>query len=324
MTELCRGGQRHDLEKARPGPDVEEVEVAEHARVDLRRSAHGVGIGSHAAFPKLRPGECEDIPLADSRPRCSNVVMSDYPEGWYDDPNDGGRERYWNGEAWTEDVREKYPPGWYDDPKRFGAERYWDGSGWTHDVRFVTRLDDVYEAIAFRKKEVRLVVSGEHVAWGDESMRWDDVTGFDTVTTLHNGLPVSHIVTLVGDDRKLVMEIARGRDDQHTADGFATIVDQAYRLITPRVLNDLFTRADAGEAIEYEKVTLSPQGFAKSGKDPVPWSEYGGWRTLNAQFQIDRMKGEKPKAAVRVQTTQLGRWVLTALVDDFSSRYSKA
>lgn len=250
--------------------------------------------------------------------------MSDYPEGWYDDPNDGGRERYWNGEAWTEDVREKYPPGWYDDPKRFGAERYWDGSGWTHDVRFVTRLDDVYQAIALRKKEVRLVLSGEHVAWGEDSMRWDDVTGFDTVTTLHNGLPVSHFVTLLSGERKLVMEIARGRDDQHTADGFATIVDQAYRLVTPRVLNDLYKRADAGEVIEYEKVALSPHGFAKVGKDPVAWSEYGGWRTQNAQFQIDRMKGDKQKTAVRVQTTQLGRWVLTALVDDYSSRYSKA
>jgi len=250
--------------------------------------------------------------------------MSDYPEGWYDDPDDKGRERYWDGQRWTEDTREKYPPGWYDDPKRFGAERYWDGSGWTHDVRFVTRLDDVYQAIALRKKEVRMVVSGEHLGWGDDSIKWDDVTGFDTVTTLHNGYPVSHIVTVLGEGRKFVMEIARGRDDQRTADAFATIVDQAYRVITPRILNDLYKRADAGEAIEYEKVTLSPQGFAKGGKDPVPWNEYGGWRTQNALLELSKMKGDKQKVAFRVNTTHLGRWVLTALIDDYSSRYSKA
>jgi hypothetical protein len=250
--------------------------------------------------------------------------MSDFPEGWYDDPNDGGLERYWNGEAWTEEARQKYVPGWYDDPKRFGMERYWDGAGWTHDVRFLTRLDDTYEAIGFRKKELRLVVGGEHLAWGDDSIKWDDVTGFDTVTTLHNGLPISHIVTVLGEDRKMVLEIARRRDDQRTGAAFDTVVDQAHRIVTPRILNQLFTRADVGEVVEYEKVSFSPQGVAKGDKDLVPWPEYGGWRTLNAQLTILRMKGQKQKTAFRVNTTHLGRWILTALIDDYSSKYSKA
>ena len=250
--------------------------------------------------------------------------MSDYPEGWYDDPDDQGRERYWNGAAWTAEVRQKYPPGWYDDPKRFGAERYWDGAGWTHDVRYITRVDGVYEPIALRKKEIRLLVTGEHLAWGEESIKWDDVTKFDTLTRLHNGLPVGYTVWIEGEGNRIQMELATSRKDQRVAEVFATISDQAFRIVTPRILNDLYQRADAGEVVEYEKVTLTQQGFAKGGKDEVPWSEYGGWRTQNAQLTIFKMKGDKQKAAVRVGTTQLGRWVLTALIDDYASRYSKA
>ena len=44
----------------------------------------------------------------------------------------------------------------------------------------------------------------------------------------------------------------------------------------------------------------------------------------NAQFEIHRMKGDKRKVAVRANTTQLGRWILTALVEDYAGKYSKA
>jgi hypothetical protein len=249
--------------------------------------------------------------------------MSDYPEGWYDDPKDEGRERYWTGEGWTDDTREKYLPGWYEDPKRFGAERYWDGSGWTGEQRFVTRLDVVLPAVSLRKKDRRLVVSGAHVSWGDESIRWDDVSGFDSVTRLNNGRAVLNQITFTSEGGRLVIELVPPRGDQGSVNAFETIVDQAYRVITPRILNDLFKRADAGEIIEYEKLSVSPQGFAKGGKDLVPWSEYAGWRTMNALLEISRKKGDKNKVAVRLNTTHLGRWILTTLLDDYAGRYSK-
>lgn len=252
--------------------------------------------------------------------------MSDYPAGWYDDPKDEEhRERYWDGQGWTHDVRDKIAPGWYDDPKRFGMERYWDGVAWTDQQRYATRLDDVFIAVAIRRKENRLVVAGDHVSWGDDSIRWDDVTGFDTVTNLYQGYISSYRVEITGDGQKVVMEIAPdGKQDDRTANGFATIVDQAQRIVAPRILNDLFARADAGETIEYEKVSVSPQGFAKGRKDPIPWTEYGGWRHQNALFEVHRMKGDKAKVAVRAHTSQLGRWILAALLEDYSRRYSGA
>ena len=66
VTELWGRGQRHDLEQTRSGLDVEQVQIAEHARVDLRRSAHGVRIGTYAGIPKPAAGQYRATPLADS------------------------------------------------------------------------------------------------------------------------------------------------------------------------------------------------------------------------------------------------------------------
>lgn len=248
---------------------------------------------------------------------------TEYPAGWYDDPKDEEhRERYWDGQGWTHDVREKVAPGWYDDPKRFGAERYWDGVAWTDEQRYVTRLDDVFTAPTIRKKEYRLVVAGDHLSWQDDSIGWDDVTWFDTLTMLsNNGQVAFYRVELRGNGRKLMMELVpEGSSDERTADAFATIMDQAQRIVATRILNDLFARADAGEVVEYEKLSMSPQGVGKGRKDPIPWSEYAGWRTQGAYFEIDRKKGDKVKTAVRLHTTQLERWVFSALLDDYARR----
>lgn len=252
--------------------------------------------------------------------------MSDYPAGWYDDPKTEGQERYWDGTGWTHDVRQAFAAGWYGDPDRFGAERYWDGAAWTDDRRFVTRLDDVFQPPTLRKKEQRLLVSGEELRWGDDSIRWDDVTGFDTVTMVNQGRVATYRVIAMGNNTKLSMEIpADTKAETRVANAFATIVDQAQRILAPRILNELYKRADAGEPVEYEKVVLSPQGFSKGSRDKlIPWSEYGGWRSNGAYFNIDRMKGDKTKKGIIVHTTQLGRWILSALVDDYSRRYSGA
>jgi hypothetical protein len=65
--------------------------------------------------------------------------------GWYPDPGGSGRQRYWDGTAWTQHLR---PPeaaaaadvpgsGWYPDPAGSGAERWWDGTAWTTSLREV-------------------------------------------------------------------------------------------------------------------------------------------------------------------------------------------
>jgi hypothetical protein len=88
------------------------------------------------------------------------------PAGWYEDPDDGALQRFWDGSRWTssrmprnESVPlegEELPPApryasdtiappsattspgdglpaaaWYADPENPGGMRYWDGAGWT-------------------------------------------------------------------------------------------------------------------------------------------------------------------------------------------------
>lgn len=64
------------------------------------------------------------------------------PPGWYEDPDDPGFEREWDGSAWTGARRsiagaaagagpDTPPPGWYPDPETPETERWWDGAAWT-------------------------------------------------------------------------------------------------------------------------------------------------------------------------------------------------
>ncbi|MBW9214337.1 DUF2510 domain-containing protein [Mumia sp. zg.B53] len=60
------------------------------------------------------------------------------PAGWHVDPHVRGQQRYWDGQAWTAQVRPLIPTppaGWYVDPRVPGQQRYWDGQAWTAHVR---------------------------------------------------------------------------------------------------------------------------------------------------------------------------------------------
>ena len=65
--------------------------------------------------------------------------------GWYADPSNPASERYWDGNAWTDQIRGSggrqpagppQPAGWYADPGgNAQVERYWDGAAWTDHYR---------------------------------------------------------------------------------------------------------------------------------------------------------------------------------------------
>jgi len=66
------------------------------------------------------------------------------PPGWYRDPTDRDKERWWTGDSWSESVRHSIPAppaGWYPDRSGYGTGhrdpaqehewRWWDGASWS-------------------------------------------------------------------------------------------------------------------------------------------------------------------------------------------------
>jgi hypothetical protein len=56
--------------------------------------------------------------------------------GWYPDPNDSSRMRYFDGRVWTSSTQPRGPaPGWYPDPNDSSLVRYFDGRVWTSSTQ---------------------------------------------------------------------------------------------------------------------------------------------------------------------------------------------
>src|SRR4029453_7403176 len=57
-----------------------------------------------------------------------NAVAVSFPAGWYDDPQDPTQQRYWDGEAWTEQRRAQQGPppyqGQFGQPGQTGQPQY--------------------------------------------------------------------------------------------------------------------------------------------------------------------------------------------------------
>lgn len=97
------------------------------------------------------------------------------PAGWYEDPDQPGSQRFWDGAEWTE---LRTPPGYY--PAQDGRPntlQYWDGVQWTDDYRTTEPLADL------RRKNNRkgLIIIGTAVvialvAWAVSSLGGDDKT----------------------------------------------------------------------------------------------------------------------------------------------------
>lgn len=92
--------------------------------------------------------------------------MTGPPPGWYDEPDSPGRERWWDGEQWTEHRRSggpeasgmslatsATPEGWYPEPGMRGSMRWWDGQQWTAERRKAS-ADELAQVPAHREIDV--------------------------------------------------------------------------------------------------------------------------------------------------------------------------
>ena len=125
--------------------------------------------------------------------------MNAVPAGWYADPEQPARRRYWDGAQWTEHFQEPptQPAGWYPDPGVEGQQRYWDGVTWTDHVQLVPLFDGMVPLpVGIRGKEQHLLVTTEGLVWGDLNVGWDEISSFTELVIVQSGAEVQYTIQL--------------------------------------------------------------------------------------------------------------------------------
>jgi Protein of unknown function (DUF2510) len=260
---------------------------------------------------------------------CSNDRVSGTPAGWYPDPEDAAQQRYWDGAQWTEHVAPATAPeaGWHPDPSARGQLRYWDGRAWTDHVQEVPLFDGMVPLVTFgRKKEQHLLVTTEEVVWGDERIRWSDVTWFSQLITVQNGVETVYEIWLDRGDVQSRLIFARGtKSNRLPRLAYDTIIDQLGATLGARIVEGLLGMVADGEPVRTAGLVFSPEGFGLEAKgDLVPWTEYAGIEIFGHEgiyVQLFRQHGDKRKKVVRVKVDQLRAWAIPPVVEAHARRY---
>ena len=225
------------------------------------------------------------------------------------------------------------PPDWYPDPQQPERDRYWDGSAWTDNIRARTLVDEMLKSGGFvRAKEQRLVVTTDGLSWGDEQVRWDDVTDFSQLITSqeYRGVILYEVHLQCSDRVVRVVFEPRSKRDAATRRAYDVILAQLKRTVGQRVLNGLIRMMDAGEPVRIGGLRLAPEGFMAEDKrgENVPWTEYAGVevrRGNSVVIELFRAKpGGKRKQACRVKVNLLRGWILPPLIEEHARRYAPA
>jgi Protein of unknown function (DUF2510) len=222
------------------------------------------------------------------------------------------------------------PAGWYPDPQQPDHQRYWDGSEWTEHFDPQTLVDATFRVGGIvRSKEKRLVVTSEGLSWGDERVRWDEVTSFSQLVTIQSGYETMFEIWIVCGDRVVHLLIPRMKKrDQRAKQAYQAIIGVLKRTVAPRILAGLLQDVDAGSSITFAKLRLSPEGFAHEGKrgETIPWSDYAGMEVrgyTSIILELFRLTpGGKRKRACRLEVDLLHGWLLPPLVEEHARRYA--
>jgi len=221
------------------------------------------------------------------------------------------------------------PEGWYDDPQVPGQQRYWDGAAWTDQVQTKHLFDGVlWLPKVVRSKEQRLVITASELWWGDEYLRWDEVIAFTQLTQVMVGIPYIHELVLQCHDRNVPIGfMARVKRDPIGDRAYAVIIEMLHQTLGVRVLTGLMEMLANGEPIRLAGLLLSPEGFTREDKDDpmVPWTDYAGMKVDagdSIYINLFRVKdGGKRKRAASVSTDMLRSWVVGPIVEEHARRY---
>ncbi len=256
--------------------------------------------------------------------------MNAVPAGWYADPDQPARQRYWDGTQWTEHFQDPpaQPAGWYPDPGIQGQQRYWDGVAWTDHVEIVPLFDGLLPLpIGIRGKQQHLRVTNEHLVWGDLTIGWDEISQFTQLVTVRTGAEVEYSIRLLHGGTETGLDFGRGiGPDKDCRRAYDVIINQLRRTLGERVINHLLDMFEHGETIRTAGLVFSPEGFGLEEKGELtPWTEFAGMEVNSYQgiwLRLFRRKGDKRKPVARVQITQLHSWAIPSVVEAHAGRYA--
>jgi hypothetical protein len=224
------------------------------------------------------------------------------------------------------------PAGWYTDNEDPGRQRYWDGAAWTDQVQPMVLFDGMLNLPkVFKGEQQRLVVTPNELWWGEEYVRWTEVVAFTQLTTVMQGIPYIHELVLQLHDRNVPLGfMARVKRDPMGDRAYAILIEQLRQTLGVRVLNGLMEMVANGEPVRLGGLLLSPEGFTVESKDDpmVPWSEYAGMEfgsgdsIFIALFRTND-RGKRKRAA-GVPTDMLRSWVIPPIVEEHARRYGAA
>lgn len=95
--------------------------------------------------------------------------MSNPEPGWYEDPKQPGRARFWDGVAWGPEMVDV---GWHDDPEHPGKRRYWDGTWWNDDGPTEEVAAKPTRPARRAKKNVEIIVRPTAAGSRPDDKRW--------------------------------------------------------------------------------------------------------------------------------------------------------
>jgi hypothetical protein len=208
--------------------------------------------------------------------------------------------------------------GWYDDPEQPGVLRWWDGEQWTDHRRPVEEAPtptspggDVLVHVGIGKGErTELTATAADVTIRGETFAWAALDGveYTAVRSHQNGAYMGTYFTLhvrEGERKQSFMMATNHKDErlEEFRDAYGRLVNIVDTLVCSRIAAALAARLEAGETITLgpagARVELTKEGFRlkKPLSKVVPWASVTGVEVEGGTiyFLVRKKEGHDPK-----------------------------